>query len=833
MNEHLLFPLKYNSSKDVSEFLGGKGKNLFWLKENGIKTADFFVLSSKAYESYQKNTDFLDSLTLQIQNSLLKIPSEFYAVRSSVNLEDGNTNSFAGIFDTFLYVSKEDINLKIKECFDSVNSPRVKAYLDSSKLKIDLTKLKMSVVIQKMVTPISSGITFTRSPVGHSSFFQIDSSFGLGEGIVSGVVSTDSYTLDRFGKTIKKHISQKNESLHFNPKTKLVESIKNQLEISSKPSLKDEQIKAIYTQGIQLEKLYKSPCDFEWSFDKDGTLIILQIRPITKAFNNLQYFVDTNLSESYPNVCSPLTNFLIPKLYEKAFKEVLKKNNLNLKTTQILNKHYESLITSFDHHLYYNLSSYYTVLCALPGGSKNIDNWHLMIGGQLELLDVNYDKFKLTKYDNFKIMKTLFTQLINKNKLLRTFCDNSDNVIKDWRKNISNLKSTQDLGKFIDHMIEKTNGFGLTLINDIHIMILLKLFIKLNPNIKDGQLPNYLTTSANIKSVEPLIELEKLYNLLDNFNEFVKYIDENTSEFTTFEDLKILVKGNEQYNQNLNNCLIYLENYGDRSFEELKFECLNFNQSPFEFIKLLKWFTPTQSKLKDKSSKESQYKSLSIFSKLVLKKLHSTIEWREETRFYRGRYYSLIKEAFIRSIHLLRRDEIFKQLSLKDFFTIDQRDLQYKSNQEIFDKIESQKNWSINSTKHPEFYCDDGSKHYFHELNENLDLDSENIKGIGVCEGIIDGIALNLATPHEAFDIDKDILNNSILITKTTDPAWVFLMSQCKGLISEKGSLLSHTAIIGRELNIPTIVSCQNITNIIQTGQNIQINGKSGEVLIN
>ena len=75
-------------------------------------------------------------------------------------------------------------------------------------------------------------------------------------------------------------------------------------------------------------------------------------------------------------------------------------------------------------------------------------------------------------------------------------------------------------------------------------------------------------------------------------------------------------------------------------------------------------------------------------------------------------------------------------------------------------------------------------------------------------------------------------LSNKILVTKTTDPAWVFIMSQCKGLISEKGSLLSHTAIIGRELGIPTVVGLKGITKSLEQGVSIKINGKTGEVTV-
>ena len=90
-------------------------------------------------------------------------------------------------------------------------------------------------------------------------------------------------------------------------------------------------------------------------------------------------------------------------------------------------------------------------------------------------------------------------------------------------------------------------------------------------------------------------------------------------------------------------------------------------------------------------------------------------------------------------------------------------------------------------------------------------------------------MALVLESPTE---ILGEELDNFILVTKNTDPAWIYIMSRSKGLISEKGSMLSHTAIIGRELGIPTLVGVKNATHQIKTGDKLRIDGSTGEVKI-
>ena len=79
---------------------------------------------------------------------------------------------------------------------------------------------------------------------------------------------------------------------------------------------------------------------------------------------------------------------------------------------------------------------------------------------------------------------------------------------------------------------------------------------------------------------------------------------------------------------------------------------------------------------------------------------------------------------------------------------------------------------------------------------------------------------------------DTGDVKDKILITKMTDPGWVFLLTQAKGVISEKGSLLSHTAIISREIGIPSIVGVKDLMLTVQTGDLIRMNGDKGKIEI-
>ncbi len=106
-------------------------------------------------------------------------------------------------------------------------------------------------------------------------------------------------------------------------------------------------------------------------------------------------------------------------------------------------------------------------------------------------------------------------------------------------------------------------------------------------------------------------------------------------------------------------------------------------------------------------------------------------------------------------------------------------------------------------------------------VSRNID----KIFGTPCSNGIAEGEVVVINNASEAVDI-KD----KIIVTKTTDPGWVFLLMMSKGLIVEKGSLLSHTAIIARELKVPSIVAVNNATTILQSGDNVVMNANTGEI---
>ena len=188
---------------------GNKIDNLIILKENNIRVPDFIIIkyedvikNNSEFEELLNNSEYvsLHDLSVKLKKLFdekiniklnLKLEDDLYSVRSSSNIEDGVKNSFAGQFDTFLNVKKEDINEKIKLCFKSLYNENVLEYIKKNNIKV--TELKINVLVQKMIDSQLSGVIFTANPKGILNETVITVGEGVGENIVQDKVDTTSY----------------------------------------------------------------------------------------------------------------------------------------------------------------------------------------------------------------------------------------------------------------------------------------------------------------------------------------------------------------------------------------------------------------------------------------------------------------------------------------------------------------------------------------------------------------------------------------------------------------------------------------------------------------
>jgi len=777
------------------DLVGGKGLHLEKLISWGAPVPPFFVITTLEYSHFKKTGKIPDSVSNRIESFLEIHP--VIALRSSMIAEDQFDASFAGMFETVLDVTKDNWRGSLLRIYESTHAPRVLEYLERKSINRELL---MAVVAQAQVNVEKSGVLFTRSPVEPTSCIAIDAAFGMGEGVVSGLVAVDNYLYSRLGQLVSRRIESEN------------------------PVLNESEIQQLISLGLSLEERLGLPTDIEWGF-KDDRLYIFQIRPITRHFSKLGCYVDTNLSESYPGTVSPFTAGFVQVGYENCFREGACVLGISEEKLKMMKPHLANLVNCVDNHLYYNIEHYYATLRALPGGEKNIENWHKMIGGKMEGASIPFHATTSGPWDNIISALRLLKLAISHDRVFGQLLLDLNSLRNGILKNLERNNDPKFLSKYLSELIDRPLGFGLTIINDFYIMLGIGVLSKLlkKKGLREEKIIDLLKTEEGVDSLKPL----------EAFNELIKSL---SPEFLNALEEANLGPGLRPYENFLKThphpaFEQFLEEYGDRSFEELKIESLPIRNDPSLFLSLIKWSSSNASSVTSARKEETSI-TYNFFESKLIAFTRKSIAAREATRLWRGKYYHLLRMTVLKLAEQLKhQDSSWSDFQIQDFFSISHFEwkkfgLNQLSVQDVQNLMIQRKDWQNKKQNYPEriIWSKEDKLPVFSQ-----ELSSHGLKGLGVSSGIKEGVALVLENPNDALTSE---LKDFILVTKNTDPAWVYIMSRSQGLISEKGSLLSHTAIIGRELAVPTIVGVKNATAIIQTGDRLRIDGSTGEIVV-
>lgn len=292
---------------------GGKGASLGEMTQAGIPVPEGFVILSDAFECFIKKTDLnveIDSILhkvnheevhtvenaseeikalimqaempKEIEKTIIEnhkqLKAEYVAVRSSATAEDSSTAAWAGQLDSYLNTTERDLIENVKKCWASLFTPRAIVYKFEKNLHKE--KISVAVVIQKMINSEESGIAFSVHPVTQDyNQIIIEAGFGLGEAIVSGQITPDSYVIEKEPRRIiDKNIAEQTNGLFRkegggNEWQEIGEKGKQQVLI-------DKEILELSELILKIEKHYGFPCDIEWAREK-GKFYIVQSRPIT------------------------------------------------------------------------------------------------------------------------------------------------------------------------------------------------------------------------------------------------------------------------------------------------------------------------------------------------------------------------------------------------------------------------------------------------------------------------------------------------------------------------------------------------------------------------
>lgn len=851
--------------------LGSKARNLFLLQEAGFPVPPFFCVDKSFREE-----EVLDRLAAGFPDTMS------FSVRSCASLEDSDSRSFAGQFCTFLRVPRGEVCARVREVLDSGERPEHVAYCQAH--GIDSAALQMHVIIQEMVEPDISGILFTANPQGILNESVIVCGKGSGDQVVEDRADATTYYYNLSDKScyyeqtgaspllteeeienlitssqkIKEllNLKSREESCRSFDKD-MVRDLGRGLGKDSGRSL-DEDIVRDSGRGLgkgsvrSLDKdMGRSPDqDMDKDFDiefaiQNHNVYFLQARPITSIDRTAPAIIldNSNIVESYPGITLPLTQSFIRDAYHQVFKSLLLHLTGEPETVARIDDNLKHMVDMANGRVYYRISNWYDVLLFLPFSSRLIPIWQEMMGVRDKKVSSahlaadsgrqdkvrrstrlkvawSFVRFLLTCPKEMDKLDLYFQEIIRRFEALET--DTEDNRIL--------LKHYHELK---DMTVER---WDITLVNDMYGFLFTGL---LKSRLKAKHVPDYelaanraISGVQKLESMRPIEQLQKLAFQARNEDRLseLKSIQSNEAYF------EYIKRSKDSFSQALQD---YIRDFGDRNVEELKLESRTFRTDPVLFIRCILQYAETLSdadsvvSTEASPAKEASQAPLRGLSAFYAKRAAIGIRNREKSRLHRGRLYGMM-----RSLVLQMGENLYRQKRIPDpadVFWLYCEELEAAETDAALDLngiIAGRKREYDGYAELPPYsrLVFSGkviNKHPRENRRIRHDATEGIYTGTACSPGIAEGEVLLIENPSPLLDT-----KGKILVTKMTDPGWVFLIAPAKAIVSEKGSLLSHTAIISRELKKPAVVGIEHITECLRTGDRVRVDGDAGIITV-
>lgn len=794
-----------------------------------------------------------------------ELDGKYFSIRSSAVDEDSINYSFAGQLDSFLYVKYgNEFYSLLKKCFASAYAERVMQYRFAN--GIPLAGVRPAVIVQEMVFGNVSGVAFTGNPLNNNpDQLLVNAAYGIGEGIVSGELDTDMWVVDTKGTIIRAQTVSKKEMITFN-ETKGTGTVKAPVasELWEAPSLDDEMILEIAGISRKIETIFdRIHQDIEWCV-RDGKLYILQSRPIT-TFSHIKrtlprsIFDNSNIIESFSGVTSPLTFSFASTMYDAVYRQFYELMGTPAERIDELAETFRNMLAYLNGRVYYNLNSWFITLQLIPGYNLNKEFMENMMGVK-NPVDIQKSDTVSTARKIFielpaalKGLSKVLYHLSTLNGMIRRFIKNFDDVTAPYMDEKFEAYSNFEIIRLYNYFIRKIlKDWKAPIVNDLYTMIffgvLSKSIKKLGLEGHENLQNDLLSGEGDMESTKPTKEIIRIANWLRTDETLFRlFAEKNERDLIRI----ILNQDEEKYREARSRIRAYISNYGFRCMNELKLEETSLKEDPTFLFTTLKNYLkrdPIDLEGQERREKEIRKKAEAlVFAKMhgpkrflfrwVLNNTRRAIKNREELRFMRTKIFGIERGMFNRIGRAFSEDGVIEN----------QKDIYWLHINEVFELIEGRslntgivrdiirlrkkRNAQYIKMETPErmyFYGDIYDRNFLEilpdeEMAADDDTGSPNVfKGVPCSPGEVEGTVKIVLSPHDAK------LNGEILVTKRTDPGWVPLFPSVSGIIIERGSVLSHSAVVAREMGIPTIVGLRGITDRLASGDRVRMNGSTG-----
>ncbi|MGG0277364.1 phosphoenolpyruvate synthase [Bacillus rhizoplanae] len=847
--------------------VGGKGLNLGELsKIEGIQVPEGFCVTTVGYqkaieqnETYHALLERLTTLKVEDRDQIgeisrkirqiimeVEIPSDVvkevthylsqfgdenaYAVRSSATAEDLPHASFAGQQDTYLnIIGKEAIMQHISKCWASLFTDRAVIYRMQN--GFDHSQVYLSVIVQRMVFPQASGILFTANPItSNRKLLSIDASFGLGEALVSGLVSADCYKVQE-EEIVDKMIATKKLAIYA-LKEGGTETQQIDPDQQKTQTLTDQQILQLARIGKQIETYFGCPQDIEWCL-VDDTFYIVQSRPITTLY-------------PIPEVNDQENHVYVSVGHQQMMTDPLKPLGMSLFQLTSFGPRFKAggrLFVDVTHQLASPVSRN-ILLNAMGQHDPLIKDAIMNIIERGDFIKSLPDDKKAPSPSRGNT--DMLEQIENNPSIVSDLIKRSQTSIEELKQNIQ-MKTGSDLFDFILEDIKELKKILFDPQSSAVFMAAINasswINEKMNEWLGEKNAADTLSQSVpnNITSEMGLALLD-VADVIRPYPEVIDYLQHVKDD--NFLDELVNFDGGQEARNAFN---AFLNKYGMRCTGEIDITKTRWSEKPTTLVTIIlsniKNFEPNASNQKfEQGRQEALKKEQELLDRL--KQLPDGEQKAKETKRMIDLIRNFIGYREYPKYGMVNRYFVYKQALLKEAEQLvqanvihEKEDIYYLTFEELHEVVRTNKlDYQIISKRKDEYklykkltpprvITSDGEIIVGEYKRENLP--AEAIIGLPVSSGVIEGRARVILNMEDA-----DLEDGDILVTSFTDPSWTPLFVSIKGLVTEVGGLMTHGAVIAREYGLPAVVGVENATKLIKDGQRIRVHGTEGHIEI-
>jgi pyruvate,water dikinase len=763
-----------------------------------------------------------------------------YAVRSSATAEDLPTASFAGQQDTYLNVSGRDALLQhIRRCWASLFSDRAMAY--RQRQGIDHRSVLLAVVVQRMVSPQVAGIMFTADPItSDRTTLSIDAGFGLGEGLVSGLANPDNYKV-RDGAVVDKLVTPQAVAVRAaqgggtETEEILVERQRDQ-------KLPDPDILGLAVIGRTIEAHFGQPQDIEWSY-ADGTLFVLQSRPITTLFpipgpqdGKNHVYMSFGHQQMMTDAMKPLGLSFFQEQFDNTPLFAAAGRLYIDMAPDLASPMGRRLVLASMRRIDPLIDSALRTLMRRKGFMADLGDGerYLKMGG------AGYFSWRLP-VETVKLYRRIDPGAV---AALRR---RHDTALQNLQRSLQGLSGDEvfdcvhdDLRQQLKNDVTDPRSMAVVYVGMYALSWINKHMAKWLGVKGAGDV--LVRSVSNDVTADMGLGLLDVADTVRRHPEAMAILPEgnDTDFFTKLSS----VEGGEAVSRSIQD---FLSQYGMRCSGEIDVTRPRWSEAPATLVpaimSTIRNLEPNaRAAHVERSARESAEMQKDLLDRLerlpggrrkaskttkMISRLQNFSGYREYPKYLMMRHYWVLKQAMLIEASklveagVIQRHEDVYHLSFEEFreaIRTGQVDTDL-----IAQRLDEFDAWARLTP--PRVITSDGE--VLGGAYEDKPVPDGALAGIPASAGTVEGRARIVRDLTDA-----DLEQGDILVTTFTDPSWTPVFLSVTGVVTEVGGAMTHGAVVAREYGLPAVVGVAGATRLIRVGQRIRVNGTDGYVQI-